>query len=1344
MKPFPLVLIVTLLAALAASCALAADLAADLERGFASPPDSAKPHTWWHWVNGNITKEGITLDLEAMKRVGVGGAQIFDVAPGNPAGKVDYGSPQWHALIKHAMQEADRLGLEMTMHNCAGWSSSGGPWIKPENAMQMVVTSEKRVAGPTTFSAALAQPPTHLGFYRDIAVVAFPTPLSETISMMDPPPTVTSSVEGFNPAPLLDGNPSTTAVLMLRGMGKSQYIQFEFAQPFPARSLTYIASGGRYGQAGELQMSDDGVTFTRVVGFGIPQAGSPRSPLSVSFAPVSARFYRLVFTRTSAQTGAVALSEVRLESGVRINNMSVKGGWERGDNIAPETGDVPADATIERAKIVDLTQKMDATGKLTWDAPAGDWTILRFGYTPTGATNEPASESGRGLECDKLSKHALDVHFAGQLDRVMAELGPLTGKTLKNILIDSYEVGCDNWTPLYREEFAKRRGYDLLPYLPVMTGRVVGSLDESERFLWDMRRTIADLFNENYYGHMTELCHKHGVGFTTEPYGNGNFDCITAGSFTDIPMSEFWAGGGTDNQCAKLASSIGHVYGRKYVGAESFTGSPEFAWLMHPYSIKALGDLSWCGGVNRFIFHTYAHQPWVDAKPGMTMGPFGTEFNRGNTWWNESPAWLQYVARSQYLLQSGVFVADLCYLDSENSPTSPPSRAGLQPPPPPGYDYDGCDTRAIINLMSVKDGRIVLPSGMSYRALVLPPTPAMTPALLRKVRDLVRDGATVVAAKPSRSPSLSSYPDCDKEVQTLAAELWGPCDGKTVTERTFGQGAIVWNKPLAEVLAERGVKPDFAATAPGKQPNVAYIHRAIGGTDAYFVSNQEPHARTVDCTFRSAGRVPELWHSDTGLTEMAPIYHEQDGRTTVTISFGPAGSVFVMFRKAANRDPIVAVNRDGASVFASKLRATPKIEIIKAVYGVFEVEETGVVNLTAKVAALVKNGTLTVAATNDFAGGDPAANIVKQMRVDYTYNGKDFSKTVDENAQIQLPDAASRGAGPEPGVLVIRKAVYGLLAEEDAPHETQTVDVTRQLAAMVKDGGLSVVASNALAGDPASLVVKQMRVEYLLDGKHYTKTVGENATLDIPDGTENEGEYAQLPPPDIAAAADGSATLTAWEPGRYEATLASGKRLAATVSSVPSPLPVAGPWAMSFPPKLGAPATATLPKLISWPDSDEPGIKYFSGTATYTKDLDLPRALLRPGNALVLDLGAVHELAHVWLNGKDLGILWKPPFRVDITRLARPGANRLDVRVTNLWVNRLIGDEQLPDDAEWNGGGALRDWPTWLKEGKPRPPTGRVAFAAWKHWTKASPLLESGLLGPVTVQVGTVVKLSAR
>lgn len=1305
-----------------------------LEEGFAHPPDSARPHTWWHWLNGNVTREGITADLEAMQRVGVGGAQIFDVAPGIPAGRVDYMTPEWRAMVKHAVQEADRLGLELCIHNCAGWSSSGGPWITPQYAMQMVTVSEAEAKGPAHFATALPQPPTRLGYYRDIAVLAFPTPADEATVAAEAAPTVSTSAADLDVGTAFSANPDTQVALPLRGVGESQYLQFEFPRPFTARGLSFIP-GGRSGARGEVQVSDDGATFKKVADFGLPEPEITGARASLSFAPVTGRFYRLQFTR-SGQVGGVVLSAIRLVAGFRLSNWAGKAGYFRMDDPDPDTRSVPAEGLVKRDQILDLTGKMDATGTLTWDVPGGSWTILRLGYTPTGVGNEPASESGRGLECDKLSAEAMDVHFAGMLAKIIGDLGPLAGKTLNNVLIDSYEVGCQNWTLRFRQEFEKRRGYDPFPYLPVMTGRVIDSVDSSERFLWDLRRTLADLYADSYYGHLAELCHQHGMKLSTEPYGSGNFDCLQCGSRADIPMSEFWAGGGNDNQCSKLASSAAHVWGRKFVGAESFTAGPEQGrWLNHPYSLKPLGDLIYCGGVNRFIFHRYAQQPWLNLKPGMTMGPFGFEFERTVTWWDQGAAWLQYLARCQYLLQEGKFVADLCYLVSEGAPNDLPSRQALRPEPPTGYDYDGCEATALLTRMAARDGRLVLPDGMSYRVLVLPDGQTMTPELLRKVAELVRQGATIVGPKPLRSPSLRGQPDSDREVQALADEVWGPCDGKTVTEHACGKGSVIWGEALADVLQARGVGPDFQYTGLDKKTNLVDIHRLAAGADVYFVSNQMRQVTTAECTFRGEGRLPELWHPDSGQIERAPVYRMKGGQTTVTLRFDPAGSVFVVFRKPAEgADPIVALQRDGASVYQPMRHTAPKVEIRKAVYGVFTVEPPGAVDVTRQLQALVRDGTLTVRADNSIAG-DPAVDIVKQLRVEYTANGKQLTKAIGEGETLRLPEA-----GEQPGTLEIRRAVYGLPGFSTEPSPEPTVDVTAKLAAMVGPNGLSVVADNTLAGDPAPEIVKQMRVDYLLDGKPYSRTVAENETLEIPDGTEGEGEYAQLPPPDIALSPEGGAVLTAWEPGTYEADTARGRKLRATVGAVPPPVSVNGPWELRFPPKWGAPDKVTLPELVSWTDSEVPGVKYFSGTATYGKNFEVPKGLLAPGNVLVLDLGRVHEIAQVRLNGKDLGIVWKPPFEVNVTGLLKAGANRLDVQVTNLWPNRLIGDEQLPEDADFAPDGSLRAWPAWLLEGKPCP-SGRFTFATWKHYSKDSPLLESGLLGPVQVRVGRRVKL---
>jgi hypothetical protein len=1316
-----------------------------LEQGFRNPPDSAKPWTWWHWMNGNITKVGITRDLEAMKQVGLGGAEIFDVTDGILPGPVKYMSPEWREMVTHAVQEANRLGLELCIHNCAGWSSSGGPWNTPEHAMQMVVFTEQHVTGPSQVALKLPQPQANVGFYRDIAVLAFPTAPAEQAAASQPQPKVTTNLPGVDAGRLVDGNSGTAVALVGRVKDKTYDFLMEYPAAVTARGLSIKAVGGRGAVRGTLEVSDDGTTFRKVTDFTVPEPGITKTPMTVGFSPATGRIWRISFPQIASPRGAFNLAEITLEAGYRIGNLAAKAGFTRGNNPAPDTQTVDADAVVDRGRILDLTAQMDADGKLTWNAPAGDWTILRFGYTPTGKQNHPASAEGTGLECDKMSREAVRAHFAGMMEKVIGDVGPLAGKTLKHGLIDSYEVFAQNWTPLMLQEFQRRCGYDMLPFLPVMTGRVVGSLDLSERFLWDLRRTIADLFAENYFGYFAELLHQRGMLLSAEPYGNGNFDDITSGSKADLPMSEFWAGQGNSNQNSKLASSIAHTFGKKYVGAESFTAdAAQGKWQNHPYSLKALGDLIYCGGVNRFIFHRYAHQPWTEYLPGMTMGPHGFHFERTITWWEQAPAWTSYLTRCQYLLQEGLFYADLCYFIGEGSPNSPAGRTGLRPAPPAGYDYDACNADVILHRMTVKDGRLVLPDGMSYRLLVLPESQTMSVELLTRIRDLVRDGATVIGPRPSRAPGLQGYPTADSQVQALAQELWGDCDGQKVTEHAFGKGSILWGKPIEQVLAARVGPPDFEYAAGNRRPVLNYLHRQADGADLYFVACQSPRTEYVDCTFRVAGKVPELWHPDTGTVERAPAFRQDQGRTTVPLRLDPSGSVFVVFRQPLEAaDHLIAAQRNGVSLLQRPPMRRADLQIRRAIYGPAEAVVANVVDVTTQLSRMVRNATLTVRADNTLAG-DPAQDIVKQLLVRYTYNGRPFVATVTENSTLQLPgkDALAAAQPGEKPDLVILKALYGLPSlDEPTPAKTGSADVTTQLQALVHDGTLSVIAGNNIAGDPAPMVVKQLHVEYLLDGRLYAKTYAENQSIDLPDGTEAGFDTTLQAMADLSLSADGTPTLTAWQPGTYEAFTAGGKVLRAQVAQVQPPIEIAGPWEVRFPPNWGAPEKATFDKLISWPESDDLGIKYFSGTATYAKQINIPAELLAPGSVLKLNLGVVHEFAQVRLNGRDLGILWKPPFEVDITSAAKAGANSLEVRITNLWPNRLIGDEQLPDDAEFTSGGPMKAWPSWLLEGKPRPATGRYTFTTWKHYHKDSPLLDSGLLGPVTLCSGKVLPL---
>ncbi len=787
-----------------------------LEEGFASPPASAKPSTWWHWMNGNITKEGITADLEAMQRVGVGEAQIFNVDCEIPAGPVKVMSPEWREMIKHAAIEADRLGIKLCIHNCPGWSSSGGPWNTPEHAMQLVVTTEIQAKGPEHFSAVLPQPETHLGFYRDIAVLAFKTP----------------------------------------------------------------ANGG-----------------------------------------------------------------------MQIDNLKGKAGYDRqlltvGDNPA-----VPADQVVDRGGIIDLTARLQSDGRLEWDAPEGEWTILRIGHTPSGKTNHPAPEEGTGPECDKMSREAAQAHWDGMMKPVLDDIGPLAGTSVDNVLIDSYEVGPQNWTPAFREEFQKRRGYDLFTFMPTFAGHVVESPEATERFLWDLRRTIADLYADNYYGFFTELAHEKGLKMSIEPY-DGPFESIQCGAPADVVMGEFWTGT-NGHVSVKLAASIAHVYGQNLVGAESFTAGPsEGRWQNDPYSFKRLGDLMWCTGLNRYIFHRYAMQPWLDRYPGMTMGQWGFHFDRTNTWWNQGRAWLQYIARSQFMLQSGRFAADALYYYGEDAPYT--FLEDLKPALPKGYDYDECNADVILHHMSVKDGRIILDGGMQYAVLILPENKTMTPPVLKKIKSLVESGATVIGPKPEKSPSLQDWPKCDEDIKADASALWGACDGDTVKENEVDKGKIVWGKPLEEVFATMELKPDFEYANDQNDTKLAYIHRIADGADIYFVSNQKMQSDDVDCTFRVSGKAPELWHADTGVMEKAPVYAEQDGRITVPLHFDPAGSAFVVFRKKTNGEDHI-IHAAHTTTEAAQTPAN-KLEITRAVYEA--IDGAGSADVTSIIAGHVRDGAL--------------------------------------------------------------------------------------------------------------------------------------------------------------------------------------------------------------------------------------------------------------------------------------------------------------------------------------------------------------------------------------------------
>jgi hypothetical protein len=502
-----------------------------LAAGFTNPPVSARPQTWWHWMNGNITREGITADLEAMHRVGIVEANIITVYSDIPAGPVPVMSPQFFDMVQFAAKEADRLGMTLCMDNCPGWSSSGGPWVTPDKAMQFVVTSSTKVKGPAEFSQILPQPPTKLGFYRDIAVLAFRTPDGdEARSLSSYAAKVSSNSADFDAAKLLAGD--SFATLPVPTADQPQYIQIEFPQPITTRTLLLTPGPGNRECSGVIQTSDDGQQFTTVRDFDIPRGAN--QPITLGFAdPLTTRYLRLSFENASNLATGIFVSRIEFSSRLFIENIARKAVYEPAGVLplqVEKQEQIKADPSVvvDSRAMVNLTSLMHSDGTLNWSVPDGNWTIMRLGYTPTGKTNHPAPPEATGLECDKFSRAGLDASWNGMMQPILDRLGPLGSKVLVDCLIDSYEVGGQNWTPADDRRNSRSGAGMTRKYLPVMTGVDRGEPGGLRAVLWDLRRTVSDLFADNYYGHFTELCHKHGMMSLIEPY-TGPFESLQVG-----------------------------------------------------------------------------------------------------------------------------------------------------------------------------------------------------------------------------------------------------------------------------------------------------------------------------------------------------------------------------------------------------------------------------------------------------------------------------------------------------------------------------------------------------------------------------------------------------------------------------------------------------------------------------------------------------------------------------------------------------------------------------------------------------------------------------------------------
>lgn len=1086
-----------------------------LYREFLEPPSSAKPRVWWHWMNGNITKEGIRLDLEWMSRVGIGGFQNFDAALLTPQvvpKRLIYMTPEWIDALSYTVDLAEQHGLEMAIAASPGWSETGGPWVQPEQAMKKLVWSETQIEGGKRFAGKLREPPNTTGpfqdvpqaatitthpkpgvkYYADAAVIAYP------ISGRDEPvPVVSESVGGapIDAGVLRDGALTNSVKVKFGTTAAPGCLVYDYRRPATIASLLLgLPIGSDFFRSPlatpVLEASDDGKSFRKVAD--VPSGVIAQH--TISFAPVSARYFRVCFApppppftdlldatapganmlglfNAGKRAASIEVNELQLFATPRVHHAEEKAGFAHASNYyAIPTAAVDAALAVPTAKVIDLTREMKPDGTLAWTPPKGRWKVLRFGYSLTGKENHPATPEATGLEVDKLDREHVKAYLDTYLGNYERAVGAqrVGAKGIRALLVDSIEVGSQNWTETLPAEFRRRRGYELAPWMPALVGVIVGSAEQTDNFLYDFRRTLGELLADNHYGQVAQTAKARGLIQYGEALEQGRptlGDDMEMRRHASIPMAAMWTyspkvGAPTPPRFADIrgAASVAHIYGQNLVAAESLTSA--FApWAHSPRDLKPMIDMEFVLGINRPVIHTSVHQPLADRTPGLTLAIFGQFFTRNESWAEQAGPWMTYLSRTSHMLQQGRFAADVAYFYGEEAPLTALYREQPTLDAPTGHGFDFVNADVVLNRLQVDDGDLVTTTGMRYRVLYLGGTSErMTLPVLRRIEQLVAQGATVAGKGPIATPSLA---DDAQEFAATADRLWS---GGSKTK-----GKVIAARDANDALAQLGVMRDFDYVKPQPDSDIMFLHRRLDDGEAYFLTNRKSREEMIQADFRVTGKRPEIWRADTGRKQ--PVsYRIESGTTSVMLRFAPHDAYFVVFR------------------------------------------------------------------------------------------------------------------------------------------ETPTID------------------------------------------------------------------RAVLSPTSVTPLT----TLT-------------------------------GNWNVTFQPGRGGPADARKLAAGSWSDNPDPAVRYFSGTASYSRELSVPAAWTAGSGRLMLDLGEVHELAEVLVNGRSLGIVWHPPYRVDITDAVRRGANRIEAHVTNLWVNRLIGDAQ-PN----------------VKE--------KITFTTFPPYLPDAPLRPSGLIGPVRLE----------
>ncbi|MDF7823438.1 glycosyl hydrolase [Pontiellaceae bacterium B12227] len=895
--------------------------ASTVESDFEKPPREIRPETWFHLIGGNVNKEFLTTDLEAVKDAGFKGLHLFHgrgrAWPGVEP-QIQTLSPQWDNLIEHVADETGRLDLKFTMQNCPGWAMSGGPWIKPEDAMRHLIWSRTDIQGGTKQPIQLPIPmPSKEEWrnYQDVAVLAFPTPANDTAAPLIP----TKIKSNLDDAPWndlfsKDGKPKIQIPVTRRDR---TWLEVTFGQETVLRTIEvppteHLMKRRSFDTDTVIRLQGHDSNGWKDIGSRVIPRGNwqdrlPEHGIFLAFPDFKSNRFRIVFENNFP----VELTYLRLYDGARLNDWRGQAGYvlRSLERAKPPQQDPASHIPIK--DVIDLSGKMTADGTLNWNAPKGHWTIVRYGHVNTGVKNKPAPPEATGFECNKLSKRGADTHFAGYIGRLSQPGGPADSERLKGMLIDSWECYTQTWTEEMEQEFEARRGYPLRTMLPAISGWVMNDIQTSERFLRDWRDTINDLLVDNYFGRMAELGRERGLtlSFETAIGDVSPGDILQFSSKADIPMCEAWSpndphwGGFETKPTAPMVSSA-HIYGKPLIAAESFTraGPAATTWDEHFYTIKHLANLHFAQGINHVVFHTFTHNPF-DRKPGTTFGgSIGTPFIRGQTWWKHMPAFTDYIARCHLLLQSGLPVSDVLWYLGDDLDHKPVQHS----PFPNGYKFDYLNHDVLVNGLQVKDGNLTINNSTQWRVIWLAKDQCrrMRPETLAKLKSLMEQGATVIGSAPDLNASLSGGTDADHMFEQLVAELWGETAAES-GERKIGKGRLLWGGDLLNHLRNLGIHPDVIGTK-----GATWCHRRTPDKEIYFVAAGRLDPLVANLQFREKGQ-PFLWDPTTGTKTKLKVYSTTDTHTVIPMNLPAVGAAFITFESAPAQPAFVKVQHNG-------------------------------------------------------------------------------------------------------------------------------------------------------------------------------------------------------------------------------------------------------------------------------------------------------------------------------------------------------------------------------------------------------------------------------------------------